>query len=108
MTNNDKVPELTSGEFDDFAKKGLVFVDFFADWCMPCMMMGPIVDDLSEKFKGKIKFAKVNVGEEQDLASKFGVSSIPAFKVLKDGKVIEEFVGAVSAEELEEKLNSYL
>ena len=108
MTNNDKVPELTNGDFDKFTGEGIALIDFFADWCMPCMMMGPVIDDLSEKFGGKIKIGKVNVAEEQEIASKFNVSSIPAFKVFKDGEVVDEFVGAVSAEELEEKLNSYL
>jgi thioredoxin 1 len=108
MTDNDKVPELTNGEFDKFIAEGIVLVDFFADWCMPCMMMAPVIDDLSEKFKGKIKIGKVDVAEEQGIATKFNVSSIPAFKIFKDGKLVEEFVGAVSAEELEEKLNNYL
>ena len=108
MTNNDKVPELSSGEFDGFVKEGIVFVDFFADWCMPCVMMSPIIDDLSENFKGKIKFGKVNIGEANELAQKYSVSSIPNFVVFKDGKVIDQFVGSLSEEELEEKLTSFI
>ena len=92
MVKNDIVPELSKVEFDNFVKEGVVFVDFYADWCMPCMMMSPIIDDLSEKFKGKIKFGKVYVGESQDLAQKFGVSSIPHLMVFKDGKKIEEYI----------------
>ena len=60
MTGNDKVPELNKSEFDSFVSKGLVLVDFYADWCMPCLMMTPIFEDLSEKFKGKIKFIPKN------------------------------------------------
>ena len=105
---NDKVPELTNGEFEDFIKEGLVLIDFFAEWCMPCMMMVPVIEDLSEKFEGKIKFGKVNVGDNEVIARKFNVSSIPNFTLLKDGKVIERFVGAMSSEELEEKLNRFL
>ena len=109
MTENDKVPELTSGSFDEFTKEGLVLVDFFAEWCMPCMMMSPLIDDLAEKFKGKIKFGKVNVGEgEQSLAQKYNVSSIPNFTLLKDGEIVEQFVGSMTEEEFEEKLNSHL
>jgi len=110
MTDNDKVPELSSAtEFDDFTKEGVVLIDFFAEWCMPCMMMSPIIDDLSEKLSGKVKFAKVNVGEGgQDLAQKFNVSSIPNFTVFKDGKVVEQFVGSMTEEDLEQKLNSLL
>jgi thioredoxin 1 len=109
MTNNDKVPELTKSGFDEFVKEGVVLVDFFAEWCMPCMMMSPIIDDLAEKFKGKIKFGKVNVGEGgQELAQKYNVSSIPNFTLFKDGKIIKQFVGSMAEDEFEEKLNSLL
>jgi len=109
MSNNDKVPELSESEFESFVKKDLVLVDFFAEWCMPCMMMSPIIDDLSEKFKGKIKFGKVNVGEGgQELASKYNVSSIPNFTLFKDGEVVEQFIGGMSEEDFEEKLKKHL
>jgi thioredoxin 1 len=104
----DKVPELTNREFEDFIKEGVVLIDFFAEWCMPCLMMAPVIEDLSEKFKGKIKFGKVNVSDSEEIARKFNVSSIPNFTLLKDGKVIEQFVGAMSGEDFEEKLNSFL
>jgi len=102
------VSELTNGEFIEFTKKGIVFVDFFAEWCMPCVIMSPIIDELDEKFNGKIKFGKVNVEDNQKIAQKYEVSSIPNMILLKEGKVIDRFVGAMSAEELEEKLNNYL
>lgn len=108
MATNDMVPELTNAEFNEFIKKGLVFIDFFAEWCMPCVMMGPIIDDIAEKFKGKIKFGKVNVGESQELAQKYNVSSIPNLTIFRNGKVINQFVGSMSEDELEEKLNSLL
>ena len=104
---SDKVPELTNGEFDDFVREGLVLIDFFAEWCMPCLMMSPIIEELSKKFKGKIKFGKVNIGNNEEIARKFDVSSIPNFTLFKNGKVIEQIIGAVSAEEFEEKLNDY-
>ena len=103
----DNVPELTPNNFDDFIKEGLVLVDFFAEWCMPCMMMSPIVEDLSEKFKGKIKFGKVNVGETQELAQRYNVSSIPNFTLFKDGKQIDSFIGSMSEDDFEEKLNNH-
>ena len=109
MVNNDKVPELTKSSFDEFVREGIVLIDFFAEWCMPCMMMSPIIDDLSEKFKEKIKFGKVNVGEGgQELAQKYSVSSIPNFTLFKDGKVIKQFVGSMTEDDFEEKLNSLL
>jgi thioredoxin len=102
------VEELTNGKFDEFIKEGIVLIDFFADWCMPCVMMGPIVDEMSEKFKGKIKVAKVNVEDAQEIAQKFNVSSIPTFIIFKDGKVVEQFTGGMSEEDLENKLNGLL
>jgi thioredoxin 1 len=108
MTNNDKVPELTKSEFENFIKQGLVFINFFAEWCMPCLMMDPVIDELSEKFKGKIKFGKVDVGDNQELAQKFEVRSIPNFVLLKDGKVTEHFIGSMPSEELEEKLKKHI
>jgi thioredoxin 1 len=108
MTNNNLVPELMNGEFETFVKEGFVFLDFFAEWCMPCMMMTPIVEDLSEEFKGKMKFGKVNIDDDQDLAHKFNVSSIPSFFILKDGKVLENVNGSVTQEELEEMIRRYV
>jgi len=109
MADNDIVPELTNGEFDEFIKSdGLVLIDFFAEWCMPCMMMSPIVEDIAEKFKGKIKVGKVNVGEESALAGKYQVSSIPNFVLFENGKVKERFIGSMSEEEFEEKLQGFL
>jgi len=104
----ESVVELSEKKFDDFAKSGLVFIDFFAEWCMPCVMMGPIIEEVSEKFSGKIKFGKVNVGENESLARKFNVSSIPNFVLLKDGKVIENFVGAMQSDELERRLKKFI
>ena len=108
MTQNDKVPELTNGEFEDFTKKDIVLVDFFAEWCMPCLMMAPVMDELAEKFRGKIKFGKVNVEDNQEIARKFKISSIPNFVLMKNGKVIDNFIGAVPQEELEKRLRKYL
>jgi len=102
------VKELTNGEFDRFIKEGLVLVDFSADWCMPCLMMTPILEEIGEKLAGKIKFGKVDVGENQDIASKFGVSSIPNFVLFKDGEVADQFTGSMPAEAFEEKLNKFL
>jgi len=103
-----KVQELANKEFDDFIKEGLVLIDFFAEWCMPCVMMGPVIDELSEKFKGKIKFGKVNVSENQEIAQKFNVTSIPNFTLFKDNKQIQTFVGSMPEEDFEEKLQQFL
>ena len=107
---NDSVTEVTNEEISGILNNShkLVVVDFFAEWCMPCMMMSPIVDELSEKFKGKIKFGKVNVGDTQELANKYNISSIPNFLLFKNGKKVDSFVGSMSEEDFEEKLKNHL
>jgi len=102
------VTELTNGQFEDFTKKGVVLVDFFADWCMPCLMMAPVIDDLSDRFKGKIKFGKIDVDENSELAQKFKVFSIPNFILFENGEVKERFVGAMPEEDFEERLREHL
>lgn len=108
MANNDRVPELTNGEFEDFTRKGTVLVDFFAEWCMPCLMMAPVIDELSEKFKGKIKFGKVNIEDNQEVAKRFNIISIPNFILFKNGKPIKQFIGARPSEDLEEELTKFI
>ena len=107
MIKNESVPELTNGEFDSFTGKGLVFLDFFAEWCMPCTIMSPIIEELSHDFEGKIKFGRVNVDDNSRIARKYGILSIPTFILLKNSEIIERFLGAVSQEELNEVLKRY-
>jgi thioredoxin 1 len=102
------VTELTNRQFDEFTKKGVAIVDFFADWCMPCLMMAPIMDDLSNKLGKKIKFGKIDVDENHIIAEKFHVHSIPNFVLFKDGKAVERFVGSMPAEDFEEKLKKFI
>jgi len=102
------VKELTNGMFDEFIKEGVVLIDFSADWCMPCLMMAPVLEEIGGKLAGKIKIGKLDVGENQDIASKFGVSSIPNFVLFKDGEVAEQFVGSMPIEVLEKKLKEHL
>lgn len=102
------VTELTNGKFNEFIKEGTVLIDFYADWCMPCVMMGPIVDEIENKFSKKIKVGKINVEDGQEIAQKFNVSSIPNFVLFKDGKVVGNFVGAMSEEDFADKLKKFL
>lgn len=104
----DNVSEVTSKQFEEFTRKGFVFIDFFAEWCMPCVMMAPVVEEVSEKFKNKIKFGKVNVGDNEALAKKFEVSSIPHFILFKNGKEIDNFGSAMEADELESRLRKFV
>lgn len=77
-----------------------VLVDFWASWCMPCKMMTPIVEEIAKEKEGKIKVYKINIDEEPDLATKYGVMSIPTFLVFKDGKVVNSSVGVQDKQEL--------
>ncbi len=81
-----------------------VLVDFWAAWCGPCQMMGPIIDELSEEAKDKFKVGKLNVDESRETASKYGVMSIPTLIIFKDGKDVKQLVGVQSKEVLKEEL----
>ena len=95
--------------FDSALKEGkLMMVDFWAEWCGPCRMLAPMVDKLAEQYEGKVTVGKVNVDEEQELAIRYGVMSIPTVIFFKDGKEIDRKVGvmppAVFARVLEQNL----
>ena len=109
MAENIGVTELENGnDFESFTKSGLALVDFWADWCMPCLVMAPVMEELSIKFRGKIKFGKIDVDENHQLAAKFRILSIPNFVLFKNGKVAEHFIGSMPAEDFEEKLRKHL
>ncbi len=83
-----------------------VLVDFYADWCGPCKMMGPVVEELAAEYDGKVKVGKINVDKEPELAQKYGVMSIPFFAFIKNGELVDQELGAVPKNRLAAKLNS--
>ena len=83
---------ITESEFDTTINEGLTLVDFFADWCGPCKMLGPILERLDEEYPD-VNFVKVNVDDNMDLAEKYGIMSIPAVYVFKNGEVLNKMVG---------------
>ena len=72
-----------------------VLVDFYADWCGPCRMMGPLVDQLANTYSGRMKIGKINVDEDGDIAGRYGIKSIPSFLVFKNGQVVDSVTGGV-------------
>ena len=85
-----------------------VLIDFYADWCGPCKMMSPVVEELAKEYEGKAKVAKVNVDQESDIAAKYGVMSIPFFAFIKNGKLVDEQIGAVAKVKLVQKLDKLI
>jgi thioredoxin 1 len=103
-----KYIELTNENFDATVGEGVSLVDFWAPWCGPCRMIAPVIDELAEDFDGKASICKVNTDEQQELAMKFGVRSIPTILVMKDGEVVETMIGASSKQAFADKLNELL
>lgn len=100
---------LANFEEEVLKSEGLILVDFWAEWCGPCKMMGPILEELAKEFEGKsIKIAKCNVDDNNELAQKYEIMSIPAFKVFKNGNVIDEWVGAQPKEALKQRLEKLI
>ncbi|MDO8507564.1 MAG: thioredoxin [bacterium] len=101
---------LTDKNFESEVLKGngVVLVDFWAPWCGPCRMLGPVVEELAKDFEGKAKVGKVNVDESPQTAGQYGVMSIPTILIFKDGSPVETFVGVQPKEVLADKLKSLI
>ena len=101
---------LTDSNFEEEVIKSAVavLVDFWAPWCGPCQMMGPIIDELADEYAGKaVKIAKLNIDENQVAAGQYQVMSIPTFLVFKNGKMVDQLVGGVTKEKLKQMIDKY-
>lgn len=95
--------------FDNELKSDkLVFIDFYADWCSPCKMLSPILDELSNEYKDKVVFLKVDIDKDQDIAVKYKIRNIPALFIFKDGNIVGQKVGAMSKSMLKAFIDSCL
>jgi thioredoxin 1 len=104
-----KVYEFDEVKFNEFMSKNKpMLVDFWAEWCAPCLMMKPIFEELAKDYGEKVIFGRVNVDENQNLAIKYGISAIPTFILFSNGKPIERLVGAVGRKPLENIIRKVL
>lgn len=85
-----------------------VLVDFWAEWCGPCRMVGPILEQLAGEYSGKIKIGKVNVDEERQIASRYGIRSIPTFIIFKGGENVKQLVGALPADKIRQEIDAVI
>ena len=83
----------------------LELIDFYADWCAPCKVMEPVLEELEKEYSGKVGFKKINVDQNQDESSKFGIMSIPTYVFVKEGKEIDRVIGAASKDNLKSKID---
>lgn len=102
--------EFTDSNFQEQAldSEGLKVVDFWAEWCGPCKMIGPIIEDISNEYEGKVLVGKLNVDNNPEVSFKFGIRSIPTILLIKNGEVVEKHVGATSKQVLVSKIESHL
>jgi len=102
--------ELTDSNFEETVIKSgkPVLVDFWAEWCGPCRMVAPVVHELSDEYKGKVVFGKVDVDNNNGVASKYGIRNIPTILFFKNGQVVDKLVGAVTKKQFVEKIDKLL
>jgi len=102
------IPEITTQEFENKVLRSPepVLVDFHATWCMPCRMLAPVLEKLSQEFAGRVKFVKVNVDEEYALAATYEVSGVPTLKLFQNGVCVETWVGLRPPREIQARLEA--
>ena len=103
-----KVSDTKTWETDVIQSSLPVFVDFWAEWCGPCRMVSPVVEELASEYEGKVNFVKVNVDEANELASKYNVFSIPTLAIINKGKIVSQQVGAASKESYKNMIDKAL
>ena len=103
---SETVLELTDDNFEQevISSDKPVLVDFWAEWCMPCGMLAPTIDELADEFDGRVKVGKVDTDSNRDVSAKFGISAIPTILLFKDGEVLRKFVGVTSKQEFADEL----
>ena len=101
--------QITSENFESMKNGSLpLVVDFWAPWCGPCRMVGPVIEELAAAYDGKVVIGKCNVDDEEELAAEFGIMSIPSILFFKDGQQVDKHVGAATRNLLEDKIKALL
>ncbi len=105
MSENGPVTTIEDEDFEEFLEANdRVVLDLWATWCSPCIQMNPLIEELADKYNGEVKFGKVNIENNNQIPSKFGVQSLPSFLFFKNGEIVGKERGAMNKEEFEEKL----
>lgn len=107
---NNHLTTITDANFEQEVLKSdvPVLVDFWAEWCYPCKMIGPVVEEISREYSGKIKVGKLDTDQNQNTAMQYGISGIPTLLIFRNGEIIDRIVGAVPKHNITQKLNYYL
>ena len=100
--------EITDANFDELVLKSdkPVLIDFWAEWCGPCRLIGPVVEDLSKEFEGKATIGKLNVDDNREIAAQYGIMSIPTLLIFKNGQIVDKHVGVASKGDLKKKIEA--
>lgn len=105
MANSDLIKQLNDDNFDQGIAKGIVLVDFYADWCGPCRMLAPVVEELAQEMSGKVTIAKVDTDQSVNVATKYEVTSIPTIILFKNGEIVKRVVGLKDLDALRKMVN---
>lgn len=108
QTSESKIKTLTESDFTAGTKSGVVLVDFYADWCRPCKMMKPVLEEVAGEYQNKITVASVNTDNNKNLSAKFNISGIPCMIVMKDGKEVKRIIGYREKSQLLAELAEYI
>lgn len=107
-TSDKNIILLTQDNFDKTKSEGIVLVDYWATWCKPCQIQGPIVAEIAEQYKGKLTVAKCDIDQNRDIANTYNIQSIPTIIIFKNGVPVETLIGLQSKGSLEELIGKYL